>query len=181
MKITLREITEVAMLIAFALILDMPFLKFKIGASGGSISFTMVPLFVIAWRYGPIKSFMYIAIVYCGLSILLDGEPFYSLPFDYCLAYGSIALSGLFRKQILTEKFQWKGIIFLVVSVILACAVRLLSHTISSVIFYEVGFWAGFVYNVLYVGPCIGIVTAALLLLYKPLISVNNMFPVEKA
>ena len=64
MKITIREMTEVAMLIAFALILDMPFLKFKIGAQGGSISFTMVPLFVIAWRYGPIKSFIYIALVY---------------------------------------------------------------------------------------------------------------------
>ena len=179
MKITIKEMAEVAMLIAFALILDMPFLKFKIGANGGSISFTMVPLFVIAWRYGPIKSFFYIAIIYCGLSIVLDGEPIYSLPFDYCLAYGSIALSGLFRKQILTEKFNWKGIIFLILSVIIACAGRLISHTISSVIFYEVGFWAGFVYNFLYVGPCLGIVTVALLMLYKPLIDVNNRYPVK--
>jgi len=179
MKITIREMAEVAMLLAFALILDMPLLKFKIGANGGSISFTMVPLFVIAWRYGPIKSFLYIAIIYCGLSVFLDGEPIYSLPFDYCLAYGSIALSGLFRKQILTEKFHWKGISFLLLSIIVAGAFRLLSHTISSIIFYEVGFWAGFVYNVLYVGPCLGIVAAALLMLYKPLIDINNRYPVK--
>jgi len=179
MKITIKEMAEVAMLIALALILDMPFLKFKVGASGGSISFTMVPLFVIAWRYGPIKSFIYISIIYCGLSIILDGEPIYSLPFDYCLAYGSIALSGIFRKQILTEKFHWKGILFLILSVIIACGARVISHTISSVIFYEVGFGAGFIYNFLYVGPCLGIVTVALLLLYRPLISINNMFPVK--
>ena len=179
MKITLKEMTEVAMLIALALILDMPFLKFKIGANGGSISFTMVPLFVIAWRYGPIKSYIYIAIIYCGPSILLDGEPIFALPFDYCLAYGAIALSGIFRKQILTEKFTWKGVIFLVVSVLVACSVRLLSHTISSVLFYEVSFAAGFVYNLLYVGPCLGIVAATLLILYKPLIDINNRFPVK--
>ena len=179
MKITLREMTEVAMMIALALILDMPLLKFKIGANGGSISFTMVPLFVIAWRYGPIKSFIYISIIYSGLSILLDGEPIYSLPFDYCLAYGSIALSGIFRKKILTEKFHWQGILYLIISVVIAMACRLLSHTISSVIFYEVSFTAGFIYNLLYVGPCLGIVTAALLLLYKPLIDVNNRFPVK--
>ena len=179
MKITIKEIAEVAMLIALALILDMPLLKFKVGANGGSVSFTMVPLFVIAWRYGPIKSFLYIAFVYCGLSVLLDGEPIYSLPFDYCLAYGAIALSGLFRKQILTEKFTWKGVVFLVLSVVLVSVVRVLSHTISSILFYEVSFGAGLVYNLLYVGPCLGIVTAALLILYKPLIDINNRFPVK--
>ena len=71
------------MLVALALILDMPFLKFKVGANGGSVSFTMVPLFVIAWRYGPIKSFLYIAVIYCWLSILLDGEPISSVIICY--------------------------------------------------------------------------------------------------
>ena len=179
MKITIREMTEVAMLVALALILDMPFLKFKIGANGGSISFTMVPLFVIAWRYGPIKSFFYIALVYCWLSILLDGEPLSSYPFDYCFAYGSIALAGLFKKQVLIEKFKWTGVLFLILSIFIACVFRILSHSISSVIFYEVTFLEGLVYNVLYVGPCLGIVTAALLALYKPLIDINNRFPVK--
>ena len=179
MKITIREMTEVAMLVALALILDMPFLKFKIGANGGSISFTMVPLFVIAWRYGPIKSFFYIALVYCWLSILLDAEPISSYPFDYCFAYGSIALAGLFKKQVLIEKFKWTGVLFLILSIFIACVFRILSHSISSVIFYEVTFLEGLVYNVLYVGPCLGIVTAALLALYKPLIDINNRFPVK--
>lgn len=179
MKITIREITEVAMLVALALILDMPFLKFKVWANGGSISFTMVPLFIIAWRYGPIKSFIYIAIVYCFPSLLLDSEPFYSYPFDYCLAYGSIALSGIFAKQVLTEKFHWKGILFLIVGILIACFARILSHTISSMVFYKFTFTEGLVYNLLYVGPCVGLVTAALLLLYKPLIDINKRFPVK--
>ena len=177
MKITLKEMAEVAMLIALALILDLPFLKFKIGANGGSISFTMVPLFVIAWRYGPIKSFLYIALVYCPLSILIDGEPLISFPFDYCLAYGSIALSGIFRKKILAEQFNWIGVVYLVPSILISLVSRLLSHTISSVVVYEVSFSEGLIYNLLYVGPCFIIVTAALLVLYKPLIDINKRFP----
>ena len=179
MKITIKEMTEVAMLVALALILDMPFLKFKVGANGGSVSFTMVPLFVIAWRYGPIKSFLYIAVIYCWLSILLDGEPISSYPFDYCFAYGSIALSGLFKKQIMTEKFKWTGVLFLILSIFIACVCRILSHTISSIIFYEVTFTEGLIYNLLYVGPCAGIVIAALLLLYKPLLDINRRFPAK--
>src|SRR5699024_4031545 len=44
---------EVAILTALALILDiMPFLKFKIWPMGGSISFAMIPVFILAFRWG---------------------------------------------------------------------------------------------------------------------------------
>src|SRR5699024_12263489 len=43
---------EVAILTALALILDiMPFLKFKIWPMGGSISFAMIPVFILAFRW----------------------------------------------------------------------------------------------------------------------------------
>ena len=177
MKITVREMAEAAMLVALAIILDLPFLKFKIGASGGSISFTMVPLFVLALRTKPWKSFLYIAIVYSLLSVVIDGEPFYSLPFDYCLAYGAIAIIGFSRKRIITEKITFLGVLFLVEGVIACCVLRILSSTISSMIFYETGFWAGVLYNLAYIGPSAGITLAAMLILYQPLLTIEKHYP----
>lgn len=179
MKITVREMAEMAMLIGLAIIFDQPFLKIRIGANGGSISFTMVPLFILALRVHPIKSFISIGIIYSFLTCLIDGEPFYSLPFDYCLGYGSIALIGIVRNDILTEKIQKKGIFLLIIGVIICCLCRLLSSTISSIIFYKVDFIAGIVYNVLYIGPSCGIVLAVLLMLYKPLIDINKRYPLK--
>src|SRR5690625_7842515 len=44
---------EVAILTALALLLDIiPFLKFKIWPAGGSISLAMIPVFIIAFRWG---------------------------------------------------------------------------------------------------------------------------------
>src|SRR5690625_5737528 len=44
---------EIAILTALALILDIiPFLKFKIWPAGGSISFAMIPVFIVAFRCG---------------------------------------------------------------------------------------------------------------------------------
>ena len=179
MKITVREMTETAMLIGLAIILDLPFLKFRVGINGGSVSLTMVPLFVLALRVGPIKSFIYIALVYCFLECLIDGEPAYSLPFDYCLAYGSIALAGCFRKSILTDKVTLKGIVILSLSVVLCCALRILSSSISSVLFYEVSYWAGIIYNATYIGPACLLTLIVLLVLYKPLLDVNKRHPLK--
>ena len=179
MKISVREMTETAMLIGLAIVLDLPFLKFRIGINGGSVSLTMVPLFILALRVGPIKSFIYIAIIYSFLECLIDGEPLYSLPFDYCLAYGSIALTGCFRKLILTEKVTFKGILFLVLSVVVCGALRILSSSISSVLFYEVTYLAGIIYNATYIGPACALTLVVLLLLYKPLIDVNKRYPLK--
>ena len=42
-----RDIAEMAMLIAIAIGLDLPGLKIRVGVNGGSISFTMVPLLIL--------------------------------------------------------------------------------------------------------------------------------------
>jgi len=179
MKMTVREITETAMLIAIAIILDQPLLKFKVGANGGSISLTMIPLFILALRVGPLKSFISIGIVYSFLSCVSDGEPFYSLPFDYALGYGSIALAGLFNKQIMTNKPTIKGAVFMLISVVVACIGRLISSSISSVIFYGVTFIQGIIYNALYIGPACMVVGVVLLLLYNPIVKINNAHPIK--
>lgn len=179
MKLTVREITEMSMLVALAIVLDIPFLKIKVGANGGSISLTMIPLFILALRFGPLKGFVSIGIVYAFLAFIQDAEPFYSIPFDYILGFGSIAIIGFFKPFIIKEKITLSGILFMCLGVILGCVGRLLSSTISSVLFYKVTFIEGLIYNILYIGPVCGVVLAAMLLLYKPILLVNQRYPLR--
>src|SRR5690625_1824206 len=49
----LRMLIEIAILTALAIVLDnIPFLKFSLWPNGGSVSFAMVPVFIVAFRWG---------------------------------------------------------------------------------------------------------------------------------
>lgn len=178
-KITVREMIEMAMLVALAIVLDLPFLKFRIGQNGGSISFTMVPLFVLCIRRGPIKGFIGCGIVYGLITCLTDGWGFQTYPFDYLLGYGAIAISGLFRKQILESESLIKGSVALGIAIILSCFGRFVASCISSMVLYEVDFVGALAYNIPYIGFSTVLVLDALLILYKPLLLVNKRFPVK--
>ncbi len=176
-KYTVYDIVESAMLIALAIGLDLPGLKIRLGANGGSISFTMIPLFILALRQGPIKGFLGCGIVYGLITCLTDGWGLMYFPFDYLLGYGSIACIGFFQKQIFKDnntKLNWHGIVFIAIGTLLSIAGRLLSSTLSGMIFYEMNFVDSLIYNSIYILPSGAIALAALLALYKPLLLVNN-------
>lgn len=179
MKITVREITEMSMLIALAIILDLPFLKIRIGANGGSISLSMLPLFILALRVGPLKSFIGIGVIYGFLTCLLDGWGLATFPFDYLIGYGSLALLGLFKNKILQEDSFLKGILFIVIGVIISAFGRFVGANLSSMILYEYSFKASLIYNAIYIFPSIGITLVILILLYKPLLLVNKRYPLK--
>ena len=61
-KMTTREMVEIAFLIALAVVLDLAGIKI------GHASFTMVPLFVLAYRHGFVKSLIVIAFIYYCLN-----------------------------------------------------------------------------------------------------------------
>lgn len=48
----LQAMIESAILATFALVIDILPLSIKISATGGSISFAMIPIFIIAYRWG---------------------------------------------------------------------------------------------------------------------------------
>lgn len=178
---SIRDIVESAMLIAMAIGLDLPGLKIRIGVNGGSISFTMVPLFILALRLGTLKGFIGCGVIYGTITCVLDGWGFYSFPFDYLLGYGAITAVSLFRKQIINDeaKFTVKGVVFLVAGVVIAIALRLLAATLSGMIYYETPFIESLSYNASYVLPSGGICVVVLLLLYKPFLVVNKKFPTK--
>lgn len=178
---SVRDIVESAMLIALAVGLDLPGLKFRIGANGGSISFTMLPLFILALRLGALKGFIGCAIVYGSITCLLDadGGGLNAYIFDYFFGYGSIALIGFFRNLIIRKgnKITIMGIVFLVVGVVVSIAGRLTASTISGMVFWETPFVESLIYNALYILPSGGFCLAALIVLYKPFLIINMRFP----
>lgn len=176
---SIQDIVEIAMFVALALILDLSFLKIRVGQNGGSISLVMVPLIVICLRKGFVKGFIACGLVYGLLNCIMDGYGFFSFPFDYLLAFGLLSVVGLFRKLILTKnhKITFKGCLFLVIGLLLAFTCRLAMATLSGMIFYETPFWGSLTYNLAYIWPSALGCSIVIFLLYKPLLLIEKRFP----
>ena len=96
---SVRDICEIALLCSLAIVLGF-FCEIKVGQNGGSIGFSMIPLLFICYRHGVLKGFIASAIIYGFASCLYDGYGLHCYPFDYFLAYGSLAIVSLFYKKI---------------------------------------------------------------------------------
>ena len=118
---TTKQIAEEGVLLAMAFVLNL--IKIPVGATGGSINFQMLPLMIIALRHGPAHGFIAGGIVYGLITCLTDGYGFACYPFDYLIGFGSVAVMGLFRKQIFGENqegYNLKGLIFIFVAGVIA-------------------------------------------------------------
>lgn len=147
--ITVRGMTEMALLVAMAVVLDLPFAKIKFSV-GPSFSLTMLPLFIIALRFPVLDSFLGIGVVYGLTTMFLDAPEFgfLNFPLDYLIGYGAIAITSLFQGLIF-HKYRQKVFNFLVLggAVILSILTRTFSSTLSGVILYKATFWASVVIN----------------------------------
>ena len=182
--LSVKEMVEIALLVAIAVILDLDGFKITLSATGGSIGFTMVPLFIIGFRHGFIKSLIGVGIIYGLTTALLDGHGFIYYPFDYFIAYGvSISFGSLFSKSIFYKGQYFVDKVFNVFSLILCVLVvgviRVVGHTLSSMIFYQYTLEASLVYNFSYVLPSILICMGVLVLLLPSLKVLNKRFPTE--
>ena len=168
-SLTVRDLVEIAVFTSLAIVFDMSIFKLRVGQNGGSISIAMLPLFIICLRKGFLKGFFACGIIYALFSCLLDGYGFISFPFDYLLGFGSIAILGLFKNLIFNQKKVTLKIIFLVIGVVLSLVFRLTFATISGIIFYSLSFVPSLVYQIGYILPSGGICLALLLVLLKPI------------
>lgn len=128
----LISITETAILIALAVVLDLvakviPFLKMQ---NGGSISLVMIPLIIIGLRRG-VKYGLAGGIIYGFLNFIIDGYAFHwgSIFFDYLFAFGVFGLSGLFMKK--RDNIKYVILIFVGLGI---C--RYLFHSFGGVLFF---------------------------------------------
>lgn len=179
---TISDLTEMGMLIAIAVALN--FLKIvQLGASGGSVNFQMLPLFILALRRGPLKGFIGAGIVYGLITCLTDGYGIATFPFDYLVGFGSCCILGFFKPLIFGKDqntYNVKGEIFLFIGAALASFFRFVGSSVSSMVIYGYTIQAAMAYNAVYVFVSGAISIAIIMAIYGPFIKVNKRYPAIK-
>ncbi len=96
----INVMVETAIMIALAVVLS--FVKVWSMPQGGTVSLTMLPLFVLAFRRGALPAIIG-GVIYGAISIIFDGVIYHpmSILLDYTLAYGVLGVAGLFKKNYL--------------------------------------------------------------------------------
>ena len=159
---------EIAILTALALILDIiPFLKFKIWPAGGSISFAMIPVFILAFRWG-IKGGLLSGFLW-GILQIATGNA-YILNFwqgliEYGLAFTALGLAGIFAlpiQQAAKQNQPTKILKYIVLGILIGGTGRFIMHFFAGFIFFADAAPSGqpawlysLVYNLSYMVPAL--------------------------
>lgn len=178
---TVKDIAEIAILSALAIVLDRV-LKIPVGATGGSVNISMVPLYVIALRHGWFKSFIAGGVIYGLITCLFDGYGPICYPLEYFVAFGAICILGVASKYINGIKLNsLKNICvsygLLIASIVLATTIRLFAASIDSVLIWKYGFVEALVYNITYILPSSIFVCIIMCFLLPVVKKLNNMMP----
>lgn len=139
-KIKLQALIEAAFFAAFALILDL-LPSIQLGP-WMSVSCAMLPIFILAFRWGftvsVISGFIW------GLLQVATGDAYIlnivQFLIEYFVAFAFVGFAGLLYKQIQTaffaEKKKAKGLILAVLAVFLGSIARYFWHFLAGVVFW---------------------------------------------
>jgi thiamine transporter len=178
-KQNIRFLIETAMCVALAIILDIvPFLSFKLWPQGGSISFAMLPIFLMAFRWGfkggLVNGFLF------GMLQLITGPQIYHPiqgAIDYFIAFTSLGFAGLMAtpvKDALQRGQKGMAATYLTIGVFVGSLGRYLAHVTSGVVFF--GEYAppgtpalaySLIYNGTYMGPSFVLCSAILIMVFS--------------
>lgn len=179
---TVKDIAEIAILCALAIVLDR-FIRIGVGATGGSINISMVPLYIIALRHGWFKGLIAGGVVYGVITCLWDGYGIQTYPLEYLIAYGSVAILGLFANKInnLCKLDNKKNVVIsyliMIGCIVAAAVIRFLCASIDSVILWELDWVGAFAYNAPYVFISAAGVCVIMCILLPSIKMTNNTFP----
>ncbi|GGF12739.1 thiamine transporter ThiT [Halobacillus andaensis] len=134
-------LVEAAIFSALAILLDvLPFLSFKLWAQGGSISFAMVPVFIMAFRWG--VSGGVVTGLLLGFYQILVGAyivtPVQTI-LDYIVAFGVIGLAGVFAKPVweaAAARHYKRLVTWIVIGAFVGSLFRFIGHFIAGIAFY---------------------------------------------
>ena len=134
-------LVEVAVFAALALIFDFICGIFFSLPQGGSVSIAMVPVFLMAFRWG-VNGGLLTGLLLGMLQIVMT-RPFIAHPLqgfiDYFLAFTVVGLAGIFVNQIyrhFSNGEKGKGNLFIILGVLLGCLLRFLCHFYTGIIFF---------------------------------------------
>lgn len=185
-KYSVQEITETAVLIALAVVLDR-FGTIRYGVNGGSsLNFSAVPLIIIGIRYGYFKGFIASSVIFGVMSCLLDGYGFQTYPFDYFIGFAGYAIVGVFynlgtKISKKTSKNQlFFQILFVLISYIPMTLVRYIGGMSSGYLLYETEFVENFLYQSTYIPVSAAISIGSVIILLPVIGMLNRMYPPYK-
>ncbi len=136
-------LVEVAVFSALAYLLDLVsgLLSLKIWPQGGSISIAMIPIFIMAFRWG-IKGGLLSGFLLGLLQFILGFSQIYT-PIqgivDYGVAFTVVGLAGIFAAQVknsLSNNNKKTWITYVIVGTFLGSALRYLAHVYSGIVFF---------------------------------------------
>lgn len=174
---SMKDITEIAILCAVAIIFDS-FIKIPLGATGGSLNFSMLPLIIICLRHGAFKGFIASGIVYGLITCLLDGYGFNTYPLEYFLSFGAISIIGFFGKYINDNYHNKKILIGVILFFCLALwgTLRLIFASIDSIVLYKYSLEAALSYNATYIFLTAPTDYIMLMIILPFVIRINKMY-----
>ncbi|MEH7400153.1 energy-coupled thiamine transporter ThiT [Gottfriedia acidiceleris] len=169
----IQLMTEIAMCAALAIVFD--FLPLFTAPQGGSVSLSMIPVFLIAFRWG-LKQGLITGLLLAALQIVT--KLYFVHPIqvflDYILAFTSLGLAGLVYKQIknsLSNGNKKSAAAYIILGTFIGSLARFICHFIAGIVFY--GSYApkgtpvslySLVYNAWYMVPSF-IISAVLLII----------------
>jgi thiamine transporter len=134
----IQMMAEMAMCAALAIVFD--FLPLFTAPQGGSVSLTMIPVFLIAFRYG-LRQGLITGLLLAALQIVtkLSFVHIIQVFFDYIAAFTSLGLAGIVFKQIkssLTNGNKSSATLYIILGVFVGSIARFICHYIAGVVFY---------------------------------------------
>lgn len=149
-------LVEIAIFAAIGLVLDK--ISFSLWPQGGSISLVMLPIIIIAVRWG-LSAGVTTGLLIGILQMALGGYILHwaQALLDYVVAFSVVGVAGIFRKQIIeaATNLNKKNItLYIVLGTIVGGLLRYAAHTLAGVVFFAE--YAGdqnvWVYSLLYSG-----------------------------
>lgn len=133
-----RFLVEVALFSLLALFVD--FFSFSLWPQGGSISLQMIPIFIIAFRWGLWGGLLTGFNV--GILLIITGgyiiHPIQAL-LDYPLAFAVVGIAAIinhFLAQSSTKNMKYPAF-YIIVGCIIGSVCRLILHIISAIVFFR--------------------------------------------
>lgn len=171
---------EVSIFTALAMLLDIfPFLSFKVWPNGGSVSFAMIPVFIVAFRWG-LKGGLLSGLLWSALQLMFGGalilSPLQAF-IEYGFAFTVIGVAGISHKPLhkaMVEKKHTLSLIYIMAGVFIGTLFRFLAHFYGGIAFWakytpkDMDVWYySLTYNASYMFPSFVLCTAIVFFLFR--------------
>lgn len=129
---TVRQVAEVAILLALAMALEAIALFLPKLPMGGSFSLSMLPIFIIAYRHG-LKIGLLSGVLYGLLDLMLNGFVLWhpmSLFLDYFFAFGILGVSAL------VFALKKNSTLYFVLGILVGGTLRYFMHFLAGILLF---------------------------------------------